>query len=80
MSEVAEKLRTYFSYGWYSVILIVWNNTEVHLVLRYMHLLTDSWLTELKTGQMDYDLYHHGYFYLVMEMVYGPYFGLYHET
>jgi hypothetical protein len=40
----------------------------------------DSCLTELKTGQMDYDLYHHGYFDLVTEMVYGPYSGVYHET
>ena len=40
----------------------------------------DSWLTELKTGQMDYNLYHHGYFDLVTVMVYGPYSGVYHET
>ena len=29
---------------------------------------------------MGYDLYHHGYFDLVTEMVYGPYSGVYHET
>ena len=40
----------------------------------------DSCLTELKIGQMGYDLYHHGYFDLVTEMVHGPYSGVYHET